>query len=165
MEFRLAGQLRHSLVNGPGVRYVLFFQGCPHGCRGCQNPETWTRAGGTLADTEAVIADILATRYLDGVTLSGGDPLYQPEAAQAIAKACQAAGLDLWVYTGWTYEDITSGRAGRADAVLPCIHVLVDGPFQLEQKNGSALWRGSANQRLIDVPASLRAGRPVLWAP
>lgn len=165
MEFRLAGQLRHSLVNGPGVRYILFFQGCPHGCRGCQNPETWAREGGVPADTEAVIADILATRYLDGVTFSGGDPLAQPEAALTIARACQAAGLDLWVYTGWTYEAITGGRAGQADAVLPYIHVLVDGPFQLEQKDGSALWRGSANQRLIDVPVSLRAGRPVLWAP
>lgn len=165
MEFRMAGRLRHSSVNGPGIRYVLFFQGCPHGCRDCQNPETWARLGGHASDTEAAVADILATRYLDGVTLSGGDPLFQPEAARLIASACRRAHLNVWVYTGWTYEAILEGRAGTADTVLPCVDVLVDGPFLPEKKDGRALWRGSSNQRLIDVPASLDAGRVILWTP
>lgn len=163
MKVRTAGAVRHSSVNGPGVRYVLFFQGCPHHCRACQNPETWDPRAGRETDTDAVIADILAVRYLDGVTLSGGDPLAQPEAAAIIAQACRAAGLSVWAYTGWTWEDILAGRAGRAAEVLPHLDVLVDGPFLLAKKDGTALWRGSSNQRLIDVPASLAAGRPVLW--
>ena len=84
---RISGTRRHSSVNGPGVRYVLFFQGCPHRCPGCQNPETLDAAGGTETTTEALTEDILATRYLDGVTFSGGDPLMQPEALAEIARA------------------------------------------------------------------------------
>lgn len=164
MKFRSAGVIRHSAVNGPGVRYVLFFQGCPHHCRACQNPETWDPHAGREADTDAVIADIFATRYLDGVTLSGGDPLYQPEAAAAIAKACQARGLSVWAYTGWTWEAIQAGRAGRAAIVLPYLDVLVDGPFVLGKKDGTALWRGSSNQRLIDAAESLRTGTVCLRA-
>lgn len=165
MKFRTAGAVRHSSVNGPGVRYVLFFQGCPHHCRACQNPETWAPRAGTESDTDDVIRQILATRYLDGVTLSGGDPLWQPEAARAIAKASREAGLSVWTYTGWVYEDILAGRAGRADIVLPYLDVLVDGPFVLAKKDGTAIWRGSSNQRLIDVQKSLAEGRTILFEP
>lgn len=162
MKFRTAGAVRHSAVNGPGIRYVLFFQGCPHHCRACQNPETWDPHAGRVSDTEDIIADILSTRYLDGVTLSGGDPLWQPEAARCIAQAVREKGLNVWAYTGWTWEEILACRAGQAREVLPYLDVLVDGPFILAKKDGTAVWRGSSNQRLIDVQASLAAGRVIL---
>lgn len=148
-------------MNGPGIRYVLFFQGCPHHCRACQNPETWDPHAGRVSDTEDIIADILSTRYLDGVTLSGGDPLWQPEAARCIAQAVREKGLNVWAYTGWTWEEILAGRAGQARG--PALPGRARGrPLRPGKKDGTAVWRGSSNQRLIDVQASLAAGRMIL---
>ena len=159
MRVSMAGTIRHSSVNGPGVRYVLFLQGCAHGCPGCQNPETHRIGDGTWRETEDVIAEILATRYLDGITLSGGDPLYQPEAAGEIAEKAQAAGLDVWMYTGWTFEEILAGKAGEAAVeALRHVDVLVDGRFIQSLRSEECLWRGSTNQRLVDVKKSLAAG-------
>ena len=103
---RMHGMLRHSLVNGPGIRCILFLQGCTHHCPGCQNPETHDIHGGTPCSTQAILNDILTDRNLDGVTLSGGDPLLQPKACTEIAKACKQHGLSVWVYTGYLFEDI-----------------------------------------------------------
>ena len=140
---RISGSKKHSSVNGPGVRYVLFFQGCPHHCPGCQNPETHDPVGGTL----------------DGLTFSGGDPLLQPDAVIEIARAAKNAGLNIWLYTGWTFEQIQKGAAGeKAKEALTQLDVLVDGPFVEKLKTGNAIWRGSDNQRLIDVPRSLAEG-------
>ena len=153
---RIAGTLAHSSVNGPGVRYVIFFQGCPHHCRECQNPETWDPSGGEEIPVEQVIAELKAARYLDGVTLSGGDPLLQPVAAERIARAAKESGLTVWCYTGWTFEALMQGAAGEeAVRALAWMDVLVDGVFRIEEKTEDALYRGSANQRLIDLPASL----------
>ncbi len=161
---RIAGCKKHSSVNGPGVRYVLFMQGCTHHCPGCQNPETWDPAGGMAVNVEDIIQEIRSTRYLDGVTLSGGDPLLQPDAARTIAKAMQEDDLNVWLYTGWTYEQIMRGSAGqKAKEVLPYVNVLVDGPFVEQRKTGHSLWRGSDNQRLIDVQASLAQKQVVEW--
>lgn len=153
MLFRLAGEIKHSLVNGPGIRYVVFFQGCPHHCDGCQNPETHDITGGEEEDTEEVIQRIRITKFLDGVTISGGDPLMQPEACAAIAQAAHEMGLSVWVYTGWKFEDILGDS--RKLKALRSIDVLVDGEFVSELKSEDALWRGSRNQRLIDVKQSL----------
>ena len=101
---RLAGVERHSSVNGPGVRYVVFFQGCPHHCKGCQNPETWAEDKGHLLAISSLIEDIKKTKYLDGITFSGGDPLYQAEALIEIIKGLKETGLSFWCYKGWTYE-------------------------------------------------------------
>lgn len=151
------------MVNGPGVRYVLFLQGCPHHCRDCQNPETWAMDGGQLRQTDEVIAEMLSVRYLDGITLSGGDPLAQPRAAEAIARAARAAGLSIWCYTGWTFEEILAGEAPQgALEALAQMDVLVDGPFVSARRSEKVLWRGSDNQRLIDVQASLAQGKVVL---
>lgn len=109
---RISGSKKHSSVNGPGVRYVLFFQGCPHHCPGCQNPETHDPVGGTERSVADVIQEILQTKYLDGLTFSGGDPLLQPEAVIEIAKAAKNAVLNIWLYTGWTFEQIQNGAAG-----------------------------------------------------
>ena len=159
---RVAGTVRHSSVDGPGVRYVVFFQGCTHHCPGCQNPETWDPGAGEEISLEDLIAEMEGTRYLDGVTLSGGDPLLQPEAAAAVADAAHAKGLNVWCYTGWTFEALLQGAAGEgAIRALRHIDVLVDGPFRRELLSKECIYRGSTNQRLIDVAASLRAGQAV----
>lgn len=153
---RLAGVERHSSVNGPGVRYVVFFQGCPHHCKGCQNPETWAEDKGHLLAISALIEDIKKTKYLDGITFSGGDPLYQAEALLEVIKGLKETGLSFWCYTGWTYEEIRDGKAGEAaKEALSYLDVLVDGPFIREKKSTSCLFRGSTNQRLIDLKKSV----------
>lgn len=162
MKIYISGIERHSAVNGPGVRYVVFTQGCPHACPGCQNPETWDIHKGKLYDVKTVIDDILSTKYLDGVTFSGGDPLYQPQAIKEIAAALKEKGINIWCYTGWTYEELQSdARLAEAKQVLPYLDVLVDGPFILSLRSEDTLFRGSSNQRLIDVPKSLKEGKAV----
>ncbi len=161
---RIAGMKKHSSVNGPGVRCVIFFQGCPHHCKGCQNPETWDPQGGQEVSVEKLIREISEIRYLDGITLSGGDPLLQGKAAGLIAVAAKQRGLNVWAYTGWTFEQLR--EAGHEDAwgALKYIDVLVDGRFEAEKLTEEAIWRGSSNQRLIDVQESLRRGETVLWS-
>ena len=159
---RIAGTVRHSSVDGPGVRYLVFFQGCPHHCPGCQNPETWDPQGGEETTAEELAEEMRSTRYLDGITLSGGDPLLQPEAVIVMADAAHEKGLSVWSYTGWTFEALLQGAAGEtALEALRHIDVLVDGPFVQDKLSGDHIYRGSGNQRLIDVQASLAAGAAV----
>lgn len=159
MIFRLAGEIKHSLVNGPGIRYVVFFQGCPHHCEGCQNPETHDVSGGIEANTDDVMERIRKAKFLDGVTLSGGDPLMQPEACGLIAKAAHEMGLSVWVYTGWRMEDVL-GNAHKRDA-LRYVDILVDGKFISALQREGTLFRGSSNQRFIDVQKSLSTNQVV----
>lgn len=159
MLFRLAGEIKHSLVNGPGIRYVIFFQGCPHHCRGCQNPETHDISGGMEADTDDVVERIRAAKFLDGVTLSGGDPLMQPDACSTIAKAIHEMGLSVWVYTGWKMEDVLHDAHKRE--ALHYVDVLVDGEFVSTLQGEESLFRGSSNQRFIDVQKSLSTNQVV----
>lgn len=162
MKVSIAGIIHHSSNNGPGVRYVLFLQGCPHHCPGCQNPETWDISTGKMMETEDIVNDILSTEFIDGVTLSGGDPLYQAEAVTEILKVLKARGIDVWSYTGWTFEAIIDGKAGNcAIQALQYIDVLVDGPFVLKLLSDKCIYRGSTNQRLIDVKKSLTEGKAV----
>lgn len=169
---RIAGQVKHSAVDGPGVRYTLFMQGCPHNCKACQNPETHDPDAGIERDLDEVIDEILSTRFLDGITLSGGDPFMQPEASLEIAKAAKGAGLDVWAYTGWTFEQLTGlSEEGirppeQAKDVLAYVDVLVDGRYVDalhvdDDKRQECMWRGSTNQRLIDVQKSLTSGSVV----
>jgi anaerobic ribonucleoside-triphosphate reductase activating protein len=158
----LAGIVEHSLVDGPGVRFCIFFQGCIHGCPGCQNPDTWDLNAGIITKVDLVIEKMKGTRYLDGVTLSGGDPLLQSEAVIDIAKAAKEMGLDVWVYTGWTFEEIMGNKAGEtAKKALEVIDVLVDGRFDLSLKSSECIYRGSTNQRLVDLKKSLETGEVV----
>ena len=158
---RISGVKKHSSVNGPGVRYVLFFQGCPHNCPGCQNPETHDPMGGTERDTADVIREILQTKYLDGLTFSGGDPMYQPEGFAELARAIhERTRKDIWCYTGFTFEALL--HMPRQRQLLNLIDVLVDGPFLKAQRDESLIFRGSRNQRIIDVQASIAQGRTVM---
>lgn len=160
MTAKIAGLVPHSSVNGPGVRYVVFFQGCPHHCKGCQNPDTWSPEGGKDIEIGSIIKEILDTKYIDGVTLSGGDPFYQPEALMEIAKACKEHGINVWCYTGWTYEEIYKGHVGnKAQEALSFVDVLVDGPFIIDLLSDTCIYRGSSNQRLVDVRKSSCEGK------
>jgi anaerobic ribonucleoside-triphosphate reductase activating protein len=154
----LAGIVAHSMVDGPGVRMSIFFQGCIHACKGCQNPDTWNKDGGEYVSTRTIIDKMRQTKYLDGITLSGGDPLLQSEAAIEIAQEAHKMGLTVWVYTGWTYEEILAGDAGEtAIEALNHIDVLVDGRFEPDLKSSECIYRGSTNQRLVDVKESIRS--------
>lgn len=159
---RIAGMIPHSSVNGPGVRFVVFFQGCPHHCKNCQNPETWNPATGMEMDVDFLIKQITETKFIDGVTFSGGDPIFQPKALLQIAKACKEKGIGTWCYTGWLYEEIESGALGaEAKEALSYIDVLVDGPFVAELLSDRCIYRGSSNQRLVDVVRSRQEGKTV----
>lgn len=160
MKFRIAGIADDSIVDGPGLRLTVFVQGCPHRCPGCHNPQSHDFSGGTLADTEEILAQMRDNFLLDGVTLSGGEPFAQAEACTEIARGARAAGLNVWCYTGYWFEDLLEG-AGEWRALLEAIDVLVDGPFVLGQRSLDLRFRGSSNQRVLDVPASLREGRAV----
>lgn len=159
MLFQLAGEIKHSLVNGPGIRYVVFFQGCPHHCEDCQNPETHDISGGMEADMDDVMERIRKAKFLDGVTLSGGDPLMQPDACGSIAKSVHEMGLPVWVYTGWKMEDILCDACKRE--ALRYVDVLVDGKFVSALQSEESLFRGSSNQRFIDVQKSLSTNQVV----
>ena len=165
MKIRIAGTVNDSIVDGPGLRFAVFTQGCPHHCPGCQNPETHDPNGGHEEDTDALIARMKKNPLLSGLTLSGGDPLEQSAPCLALAKAAHEMGLNVWAYTGYTWEQLLQENDPDRMALLREVDVLVDGPFILAQKSLELDYCGSKNQRLIDVPASLRENQVVLWTP
>ena len=140
----LAGTVEDSIVDGPGIRYTVFVQGCPHHCPGCHNPQTHDFAGGSRADTEKILEEIRSNPLLSGVTFSGGEPFCQP---------------------GYTYEQLLE-MGKRRPAVLELLELsdlLVDGPFVEEQRDLTLLYRGSANQRVIDLKKTREHGTVVLY--
>lgn len=159
MQIRIAGKVDESIVDGPGFRYAVFTQGCRHHCPGCHNPETHDFEGGFPADCEALLRDMADNPLLDGLTLSGGDPFEQIPACAFLARGARALGLNVWVYSGYTFEQL-HGRPECRELLEAC-DVLVDGPFVLAQRTLELRFRGSRNQRLIDLPASLAQGGPV----
>ncbi|MGD9155924.1 MAG: anaerobic ribonucleoside-triphosphate reductase activating protein [Bacillota bacterium] len=163
---QIAGMIHESIVDGPGLRTTLFFQGCPHACPGCHNFETWDPSGGTTYRLTDLIARLRPNPLEQGLTFSGGEPFCQAEAAAQIGAYFMAQGRDLWVYTGFLWEELVADLAqpGRRE-LLQLTTVLVDGPFQRELKQPDLLFRGSANQRLIDVRASLKRGQICAWQP
>ena len=165
MEIRLAGLEPESIVDGPGYRFTVFVQGCPHNCPGCHNPQTHDFSGGHLADTDDVIAHLGKNPLVRGLTLSGGEPMMQPEPLYLIAEAAKEKGMNVWCYTGFTLEELL--RENRADRMrlLSAVDVLVDGPFRSHERSLDLLYRGSKNQRLIDMPATLKSGMIRLYAP
>ena len=162
---RLAADLQSdSIVDGPGLRTVIWTQGCAHHCKECQNPQTWDFNGGGLVPISEVLKAIDELEEQTGITFSGGDPMYQPVACTKIAKYCKEKGYNIWVYTGFTYEELL--KMAEKDPIyhefLKYIDILVDGPFLIKERDLSLLFRGSRNQRLIDVPKTLKKGQIVL---
>ena len=162
MEIRLAGVIRESIVDGPGIRFVVFTQGCKHNCKGCQNPETHDMNGGYLTDTQNIVDAVKKNKIIKGVTLSGGDPLFQPEATLDLCKKLKENGYDIMIYTGYVYENLLKSEDKDILEILKLCDTLVDGPFVLEKRSLACRFRGSTNQRLIDVQKSLETGKTVL---
>ena len=162
-ELRLSAPVQFdSIVDGEGLRAVVWTQGCPHGCPGCHNPQTHAFDGGTSVASESILEQLKAHFYLDGVTFSGGEPMAQAAACGELAQAVHQLGMNVWCYTGYTWEALMEAQDPDQRAFLEQIDVLIDGPFLLAQKSLNLRFRGSANQRLIDVQASLKAQHVVL---
>lgn len=151
---RINGVVPESSVDGPGLRYAIFTQGCPHGCEGCHNPQTHDFAGGREADADELLAEIERDPLLAGVTLSGGEPFCQAGVLAYIAERVRAMGKNVVTYSGWTLEEL--GEKARADAdvrdLLRATDILIDGRFILAQRDLTLQFRGSANQRVIRDP-------------
>ena len=165
MQIRLAADLqKDSIVDGNGIRTVIWTQGCPHNCFGCHNPSTHSFDDGALVDIDYIKSEIDDLVYQDGITFSGGDPMCQAEACYEIAKYARDLGLNIWCYTGYTFEQLIKLGEKKKSVMdfLSVIDVLVDGKFMIEYKSLDCLYRGSTNQRLIDVKKSLIKGNVCL---
>lgn len=163
MKIRMAGVVSESIVDGPGIRFTLFVQGCPHKCEGCHNPQTHDFSGGKDDDTDAILERILENPLLDGVTFSGGEPFCQAKPLADLAMKIKAAGLDVISYSGYTIEYLIkhSNSENGYMELLNEIDYLIDGPFILSLKSYEARFRGSTNQRIIDVKKTLEMGETV----
>ncbi len=156
----LAGITEDSIVDGPGIRTTFYAQGCPHHCRGCHNPETWPFEGGTAMEESFLAAIPKANPLCRGVTFSGGEPFAQAGGFTNLARLLKEAGYEVASYTGYTFEALLRGSPEQR-ALLEAVDVLIDGPFILEEKSLELNFRGSRNQRVLNVPKSLAAGKPV----
>lgn len=156
---RISGITPESIVDGEGIRYVIFTQGCPHHCFGCHNPNTHSFTDGKLVSVEEILADILKNKnYIDGITLSGGEPFCQSDQCSIIAEQAQKMGLSVWCYTGYLFEDLYA----KHHRLLEFVDILVDGPFNMDERSLDLDFRGSTNQRIIDVKASLEKGVAIM---
>ena len=167
MKIRLAGDLTtESIVDGEGIRTVVWTQGCLHHCPGCHNPQTHDKDGGFLKEVTELCEEIREVPFQDGITLSGGDPLEQVDACLEIAKFCHSIGLNVWCYTGYTMEYLLRQceKENNLREFLENIDVLVDSPFILELKSYNVPFRGSSNQRIIDSKKSVEENRVCLVA-
>lgn len=162
MELTIAGVIKESIVDGPGIRYTVFTQGCPHHCPGCHNPQTWAFEGGQPTTPQALFEDFQKDPILKGITFSGGEPFCQAEALAELAQLVHSVGKDVVCYTGWTYEQLLEKHDPAVDALLAQVDLLIDGPFVLEQRNLELRFRGSENQRLIDMRKTREQGCVVL---
>ena len=164
-QLRISGVVDDSIVDGKGLRYTIFTQGCPHHCPGCHNPQTHDFDGGHLAETDDLFAEICEDPMLRGVTFSGGEPFCQPEALAELAKKIHAFSgrkLDVTVFTGYTLEELEAKHDPATDDLLRQTDFLIDGPFLAAEKDLTLLFRGSRNQRIIDMAKTREAGSIVL---
>ncbi|MCC8131888.1 MAG: anaerobic ribonucleoside-triphosphate reductase activating protein [Ruminococcus sp.] len=157
MKLRMSGVVGESIVDGPGIRYTVFVQGCPHHCEGCHNPQTHDFSGGYDDDTDAIFEKIIQDPLLDGVTFSGGEPFCQARPLALLGQKVKAKGLGVIAYTGYTLEYLLKNaneENGYMD-LLETIDWLVDGRFVMALKSYECRFRGSTNQRIIDVLKTL----------
>lgn len=164
MDLRIAGTVNDSIVDGPGFRFTIFTQGCPHHCEGCHNPHTHDFNGGEVKTTEEITQKILENPLLDGVTFSGGEPFCQAKPLCEIARAVKGKGLNIVTYTGYTFEKLVEEATEENGwrNLLELTDYLVDGPFVLAKRSLALHFRGSSNQRVINVKKSLDSGEIVI---
>lgn len=162
---RIAGIEKESIVDGPGIRLTVFSQGCKHHCLGCHNPQTHSFEGGQIIDIENILDMIKKNPLLDGITFSGGDPFEQAESFAVLGGKVKAMGLNVMSYTGYTYEEILEGMDTRPEwkELLYVTDILVDGPFDINKKSMMLKFKGSSNQRIIDVKESLTSNEVVIF--
>ena len=160
-KIRIAGYVNDSITDGPGLRFTLFTQGCPHKCEGCHNPYTHDVNGGYEIEVEEIINKINENPLLSGVTLSGGEPILQAEKLIKLAKAVKAKGLNLALYSGFTFEQLIEKNSTPINELLSYVDVLIDGKFELNNRSLDLKFKGSTNQRVIDVQKSLKLGKVV----
>ena len=156
----LSGIISDSIVDGPGIRTTIFCQGCPHHCPGCHNPETWDFGCGTDVPVEALVDAVRSNPLCRGVTFSGGEPFAQGEAFAKLARLLKEKGYEVASYSGYTFEELLAGSDEQRD-LLSAIDVLIDGPYRQEERSLELSFRGSRNQRILDIPRSLLEGRAV----
>jgi anaerobic ribonucleoside-triphosphate reductase activating protein len=159
-KIRIAGIITDSIVDGPGVRYTIFTQGCSHKCAGCHNPKTWDYNGGTLVEIDKIIKEIESLKYIKDITFSGGEPFDQPEPLTEMSGILKNKGYNILSFSGYTYEQLLNDS--KKLKALQYIDILVDGRFEIKLKSLSLKFRGSVNQRIINVQESLKANQVVL---
>lgn len=164
-QIRIAGIVAESVVDGPGLRYTIFTQGCRHNCKACHNPQTHDFNGGYVVDTDNLFNEMLEDPLIKGMTFSGGEPFEQPKPLAELAAKVHAVGGDIISYTGYTYEQLLNNAAKNPSIMdlLKQTDVLIDGPFILEERDLTLKFRGSKNQRVIDVKESLKSGKVITF--
>lgn len=163
MKIKLAGLVADSIVDGPGFRFTVFTQGCPHHCEGCHNPDTHDFNGGRYADCDKIIEKIQQNKLTAGVTFSGGEPFCQPEPCAYTAKKLKELGYHLMAFTGYTFEQLMEMKEKDPfiKDFLSYLDIIIDGRFVLSQRSLELKYKGSKNQRTIDVQESIKQGRAV----
>ena len=156
----LSGIVQDSIVDGPGIRTTFFCQGCPHHCPGCHNPETWDFGCGTQVPVEDLVDVVKSNPLCRGVTFSGGEPFAQAAGFAKLARLLKKEGYEVASYSGYTFDELLSGSDDQKE-LLASIDILIDGPFVLAERSLELVFRGSRNQRILDVPRSLAAGKAV----
>ncbi|AWB43225.1 anaerobic ribonucleoside-triphosphate reductase activating protein [Paenibacillus sp. CAA11] len=164
----ICGYYPESINEGEGLRAAIFISGCRHRCKGCFSPATWNFNYGepfTLQRQDEIIADIAANPLLSGLSILGGDPFFSaPEVSAFVDRLLDKAGpVSIWIYTGYTYEELIRDTASPEFELMRRCNVLVDGRFEEALRDPSLRYCGSSNQRIIDIDTSLAAGKPVLW--
>ena len=159
---KISGTVDDSIVDGEGYRFTIFTQGCPHACPGCHNPQTHDREGGYLVDTDELYRQICENPLLSGVTFSGGEPFLQPQVLAELARRLQARGLNITTYTGYTLEELQQLNSPAINELLDVTDILIDGPFLLAKRDLTLAFRGSHNQRIIDMNRTRQSGTIVL---
>lgn len=156
-KLRIAGTVNDSIVDGPGIRFSIFTQGCPHHCEGCHNPQTHDFEAGELVTLESLLDKIKSNPLLDGVTYSGGEPFCQAKQLYMLGAEIKKLGMNIVTYTGYTFEYLTehANSENNYNELLSVTDYLVDGPFELDKRNILLRFKGSSNQRIINVKKSI----------
>jgi len=160
---RVSGIVSESIVDGPGIRFVIFTQGCPHSCVECHNHQTWDSNGGKEITVKELKRQLRNKKNIRGVTFSGGEPFLQAEELAELAEFIKLQGWDIFTYTGFTYEELIKSKDENIQKLLYLSDFLVDGPFIINLKDIRLKFRGSSNQRIIDLNESRAKGKIIVW--
>ena len=161
-KLRISGTVNDSIVDGPGLRFTIFTQGCPHNCPGCHNPQTHSMKGGKKISINKLYKQIKKNGLLSGITFSGGEPFVQAKTLIPLAKKLKEDNFEIASYTGYLFEDLVNDKVPFAKELLKYLDVLIDGKFVLSLKSMDLAFKGSSNQRTIDVQKSLKENKTIL---